>query len=497
MNYAKLLKYRIVCLHSRSLCLHKLLLIILLPFYTQAQDFYFGNDLSYVNQMEDCGAVFKENNQAKDVYQIFADHGTNLVRVRLWLDPSWWQSPLVQPQGVKSYYNDFVDVKETIQRAKDKGMQVMLDIHYSDFWADPAHQFIPRKWLSVANDLPKLKDSVYTYTTKVLTDLNNAGLMPEIVKVGNENNAGLLVHAPGEGSSYEIAATVANNNWTRNAQLYNAAIKAVRDVSVNTTIKPKIALHFTNGLDKQKGIYQNVINHGITDFDIIGFSYYYAWHQGSITELENTVKSLKTTFPTYEVMCVETGYLWTTQNYDALNNIISEPDPNYLPVSPANQLKYMVDFSKAVMKGGGIGVIFWEPAWVSTPCRTPWGVGSSHDHVAFFEPSTNNFMANGGGRWTEAAMYEEATALEDPIVKSIKIFPNPTRDTFQIDFGLAKYPKALELTDLTGKVIKHLKLESTATQQTLAWDVSDLPKKMYVLKIITQDKIMFKRVVLK
>ena len=369
----------------------------------QAQEFYFGNDLSYVNQMEDCGAVFKEKGVPKDVYKIFADHGTNLVRVRLWIDPSWWQSPLQQPEGVKPFYNDIKDVTKTIQRAKDAGMKVMLGLQFSDFWADPARQLVPRKWISIASNLEALKDSVYHYTFSTLTHLNDLGLMPEIVKIGNENNSGILSHIPTD-NGYDVKSTV-SSSWSRHAQLYNEAIRAVRDVGSTSSINPEIALHFTNGLSKQVGLYQNVINNGITDFDIIGFSYYYSWHGGSITELENTVKDLKTTFPSYEVMAVETGYLWTTQNFDGLGNIINTPDPDYLPVSPYKQLEYMVDYTRAVMNGGGIGVVFWEPAWVSTPCRTPWGTGSSHDHVVFFDPANNNFMENGGGRWTESQFY--------------------------------------------------------------------------------------------
>src|SRR4030042_5384143 len=96
--------------------------LILLNIAVAGQTFYRGNDLSYANQMEDCGAVFKENGIPRDVYRIFADHGTNLVRVRLWVDPSW-QNSLVQPEGVKSQYSDFDDVKETIARSKAAGMQ--------------------------------------------------------------------------------------------------------------------------------------------------------------------------------------------------------------------------------------------------------------------------------------------------------------------------------------------------------------------------------------
>ena len=144
------------------------LLLILLNIHISGQTFYRGNDLSYVNQMEDCGAVFKENGIPKDVYQIFADHGTNLVRVRLWVDPAW-QNSLVQPEGVKSQYSDFEDVRETISRSKAAGMEVLLDFQLSDFWADPGKQLIPARWLSVANDLNALKDSVYNYVFQVLT----------------------------------------------------------------------------------------------------------------------------------------------------------------------------------------------------------------------------------------------------------------------------------------------------------------------------------------
>src|SRR4030042_5890127 len=99
--------------------------LLMLCFYAPCQTFYRGNDLSYVNQMEDCGAVFKEKGVPKDVYQIFADHGTNLVRVRLWVDPVW-QNSLVQPEGVKAQYSDFADVKEAISRSKAAGMEILL-----------------------------------------------------------------------------------------------------------------------------------------------------------------------------------------------------------------------------------------------------------------------------------------------------------------------------------------------------------------------------------
>ncbi|MDX2245830.1 MAG: glycosyl hydrolase 53 family protein [Bacteroidia bacterium] len=380
------------------------LLATLLPYAVLGQNFYFGNDLSYVNQMEDCGADFKENGVSKDVYQIFADHGTNLVRVRLWVDPAW-QNSLVQPVGVKPQYSDFADVKETISRAKAAGMQVILDFHYSDFWADPGRQLIPARWLSVANNLPALKDSVYSYTVKVLSGLEKEGLMPEIVTVGNENNGGILRHTTMD-NNYVAGGSV-SNDWNRDAQLYNAAIQAIRAVGDTAAINPKIAVHFS-GLNT-KWFFQNLITLGVTDFDIMGFSYYYAWHGGSISQLGTFVEDLVASFPGYEMVALETGYPWTTQNFDAMPNIITAADPAYSPLSPEKQLSYLVDYTKEVMVSGGSGVIFWEPAWVSTPCRTPWGQGSSHDHVVFFDPVNYNFINNGGGRWTEPLFYQNLT----------------------------------------------------------------------------------------
>ncbi len=375
-----------------------------------SQGFYFGHDLSYVNQIEDCGAVFRENGVPKDVYSIFADHGSNLVRVRLWVGPSWWQDSLQQPEGVNPHYNDLEDVKKTISRAKNAGMKVMLGLQYSDFWADPGRQLIPRGWLGVAYSLPDLKDSVYHYTRRVLLELESEGLMPEFVKVGNENNGGILQHIPEEGG-YKAVSSV-SDGWSRHAELFNAAIEAVREVGAAATVDPRIVLHFSNRLSGQVWNYNNIISHGVTDFDIMGISYYYAWHGASIGELESTLRNMIRTYPGYEVMVVETGYLWTTENFDTLGNIINVPDPQYLPVIPEKQLEYLVDFARAVRSAGGIGVIFWEPAWVSTPCRTPWGIGSSHDHVAFFDPVHNNFMDKGGGKWCDPVYYTDLDAVK-------------------------------------------------------------------------------------
>ena len=120
----------------------------------------------------------------------------------------------------------------------------------------------------MANDLNALKDSVYNYVVKVLTDLNGDSLMPEMVQIGNENNGGILRHTTID-EDYNVGGSV-SNSWTRHAVLFNSGIQAVRDVSSTTHIKPKIALHCA-GLKDVNWFFQNLISVGVTDFDIMGF----------------------------------------------------------------------------------------------------------------------------------------------------------------------------------------------------------------------------------
>lgn len=348
--------------------------------------FYFGADLSYVNEMEDCGVVYKENGTAKDPYRIFADDKCNLVRLRLWHTPSWYDT-----LNSGKRYSDLQDVKKSIQRSKGAGMKVLLDFHLSDFWADPQRQWIPKAWEPVVDNLPVLKDSVYNYISQTLHRLNAEGLLPEMVQIGNETNRGILL-APAVNDAGWVL------DWNRNGPLFKSAISAVRDVEKATGKKIKVALHIAGPADA-KWLMEGFWNAGVTDFDIIGLSYYWAWHKPTtITNAGNVIAELRQNYPGKEVMIFETGYIWTTQSNDQASNIISEVQAGYSPASPENQKKWLVDLTKEVMRRGGIGVVYWEPAWVSSPCRTPWGQGSHQEHATFFD-FQNNVLPNGGMYW--------------------------------------------------------------------------------------------------
>ncbi|MFA5817416.1 MAG: glycosyl hydrolase 53 family protein [Bacteroidales bacterium] len=333
--------------------------------------FVMGADLSYVNQILEHGGVYRDNGQVKDPYTIFKDHGANLVRLRLWHTPTWTKE-VYGNAGIKMY-NDLADVKVAIRRSREAGLAVNLDFHYSDTWADPQKQGIPAAWMGI--DFKTLSDSVYQYTYKTLKTLSEEGLMPEMVQVGNEINPGMLLPL----GSYTA------NGWPKLGELINSGIRAVRDVSILSEIKPLIILHVAQP-ENVKFWFTNITATGaVTDFDVLGFSYYSKWSDVPMEEISKYVADFKKTF-NKEVMVVETAYPWTGQNADSYGNIFNAGDaePGY-PITPEGQLKYMIDLTQAIMDGGGMGVMVWEPAWISSSARDPWGTGSAWENCTFFD----------------------------------------------------------------------------------------------------------------
>ena len=325
--------------------------------------FYYGADLSYVNEMEDCGAVYKDSNENfKDPYKIFAEAGTNLVRIRLWHNPTW------------TNYSNINDVKKSIQRAKSEGMNVLLDFHYSDSWADPSNQEIPAAWLNQINNTELLGDLVYNYTFDTLNELYNSNLLPEIVQIGNEINAMILQNG-------EVEWPI---DWLRNSALINKGIKAVRDISNQKNKKIEIMLHIAQP-ENALWWFGEAFNAGITDFDWIGLSYYPLWSEYNLNTIDVPLKNLIETYAK-KLMIVETAYPFTLINADSANNIIGENAliPGY-PASQQGQLDYLNDLKTKISESGGQGIIYWEPAWVSTNCKTLWGQGSHWDNATLFD----------------------------------------------------------------------------------------------------------------
>ncbi len=330
---------------------------------TDRPEYYFGADLSFVNELNDCGVRYSEAGKVKDVYRIFKDHGANIVRIRIWHTPDW------------TAYSTLPDVKRSIKRARDAGMQVLLDFHYSDDWADGGVQIIPKAWAKLGSKEAEAK-ALYDYTFGVLEELNAEGLLPEMVQVGNETN-GEMMRPTRETPNHPI-------NWNRNAALFNAGIKAVRDMSEVAGQNIGVMLHIAQP-ENVEPWFEAASKAGILDYDYIGVSYYRKWSSETLAGLGKVINRLRHQYDA-GVILVETAYPWTNGHNDDSVNLLG-PDtliPEY-PATVDGQRQYMLDLSQLVIANGGVGVVYWEPAWVSSSCKTRWGTGSSWENAAFFD----------------------------------------------------------------------------------------------------------------
>jgi arabinogalactan endo-1,4-beta-galactosidase len=310
--------------------------------------FYFGADLSYTNQIMDRGGVYKDNGVVQTPYRIFKDHGANLVRFRLWHNPVWTKE-IYGATGTQ-LYNDLPDVEKAIRHAKDQGMAVELDFHYSDAWADPGKQEIPKAWLGI-RDIVVLKDSVYQYTLRTLQYLNNKGLMPEMVQLGNEINCGILhTNAP---TGFPTLNSC-NGDWQKLGDVLNSAIRAVREVSATSPVKTKILLHVADPKNVEWW-FDNITTTGnVRDFEIIGFSYYPLWHTTiSIAQLSDNISKFRSKYAK-DVMILETAYPWNATGNDSYTNLFgSQPPVAGYPYSIIGQSDIMKAITQEITDGGG------------------------------------------------------------------------------------------------------------------------------------------------
>jgi arabinogalactan endo-1,4-beta-galactosidase len=318
-----------------------------------ATDLYFGADLSYANQIVDCGGIYRDNGKPTDVYQIFKDHGANLIRVRIWTD------------GNTSPYSTLPDVIRTIRAAREKGMQVLLDFHYSDSWADAGKQIIPAAWADL-HDTDALADTLYRYTSYILATLDHQGLMPEMVQVGNEINPEMLMpQAEPKGQDHPRSI-----DWARNAALINAGIRAVREAGAKSRIKPRIMLQIAQP-EYVEPWFAAAAKAGVTDFDLIGISYYgHMWSTYDIPQTGETIKRLRSAYPNKDVMLVETAFPNGADLPGMHSNLSAKAAMPGYPATPEGQKKFLVDLTKTVLAAGGDGVNYWGPDLVPNTCSS-------------------------------------------------------------------------------------------------------------------------------
>jgi arabinogalactan endo-1,4-beta-galactosidase len=320
-----------------------------------ANPVYMGADLSFASEMVDCGALYRDSDgRVKGIYRIFKDHGANLVRVRIWTD------------GNSTRYSTLNDVIRTMRNAKAEGLQVLLDFHYSDSWADGGKQPMPQDWAGITDDA-KLADTLYQYTTYVLTVLGRQDLFPEIVQVGNEINPEMLQKSAVQTANGDIAVKP-TIDWARNALIINAGIRAVHDAAKEFPVKPRIMLQIAQP-ENIMPWFADAARAGVTDFDMIGISYYgHQWSGLDITQTGEVVHRLRESYPGRDVMLVETAYPWASDPQGVHSNLNAKALLPGYPATPEGQKKFLVDLTHAVLAAGGDGVNYWAPDLVANRC---------------------------------------------------------------------------------------------------------------------------------
>jgi len=308
--------------------------------FSLPQAFILGMDASCVPALEAGGVVYRDfEGQAQDVFQTLAENGITHIRVRIWNDP-------YDEQG-HGYGGGNCDLANAIaigRRATQYGMQLLVNFHYSDFWADPGKQMVPKAWAGMS--LQEKADALYAYTLDSLNELKQAGVAVGMVQVGNETNNALC----GE------------TDWDAIALLMGAGVRAVREALPQA----QVALHFAN--PEKSGSYawyaQQLQDRGV-DYDVFASSYYPYWH-GSLENLSRVLEGINKQFGK-QVMVMETSYAYTGTDSDHYANTVSAPTGNCpYPFSVEGQGAHIRAVTETVAAiPGGMGVVYWEGTWIT------------------------------------------------------------------------------------------------------------------------------------
>lgn len=254
-----------------------------------------GADISFLPELEARGVRFQDKGEQRDAIQILKDHGFNYIRLRIFNDPSA-DSGYSPGKG----FCDLEHTKQMARRIKAAGMKFLLDFHYSDYWADPGKQFKPAAWKGLV--FATLKDSLYRFTKRVLSELKSQGTLPDMVQIGNEINHG-IVWPDGH-----------VNHLDSLAQLLKAGTEAVTETDPSIVLMLHVALGGQH--DESVFFIDNMLSRGV-NFDVIGESYYPKWH-GTLDDLGNNLRRLAARY-NRDVVVVEYSQLKKEVNEIAFN----------------------------------------------------------------------------------------------------------------------------------------------------------------------------------
>lgn len=346
-----------------------------------------GMDLSTLLELERCGAKYYDNGEERDLLAIMKSYDVDTIRIRLWNDP-WSETGESYGAGE----NDLKTSLEIAKRVTTAGFGVLLNFHYSDFWADPGKQIKPKAWADYG--VKELEQAVYDYTLESMRTFLDAGVNITMVQVGNELSNGLL-WPEGKVPNYDNIAT-----------FVNAGIRAVR--KADATIP--VMIHLDNGGNNAlyREWFDNFTKRG-EDFEIIGLSYYPFWH-GSLQMLNDNMNDIAERYGK-DLVIAEVSMGYTMEDYKNYEKLSDEERKGYAtrpalvekieyPMTKQGQYDFMEDFLNRIshIKGGkGKGFFYWEPAWIPVP-GSGWATPASLKYM--------NDPGPCGNEWANQALFD-------------------------------------------------------------------------------------------
>jgi arabinogalactan endo-1,4-beta-galactosidase len=335
-----------------------------------------GADLSSLPAVEAAGARFHDGAHEGDALALLAARGANAVRVRVWNAPADGRGGLA-------------DAVALARRARAAGCAVLLDLHFSDTWADPGHQSKPAAWSALPFDA--LADSVEAWTRDAVKSLDDAGAPPALVQLGNEIDAGMLWDDGRVGGTFESPAA-----WARLATLLGRAARGAR-TAVPAERAPRVLVHLADGGDAAAAgrFVDRLREEGFVP-DGVGVSFYPWWH-GDLDDLARTLDSVAGRG--LDVFVLETAYPFSLGWWDATHNLVGERRQLLagFPATPDGQRAFLARVAstvRATREARGRGVFVWEPAWVAGGSGSPWENCALFDSTGALLPGASVFGAS-------------------------------------------------------------------------------------------------------